>query len=535
VLPTLRRVHREVMPRRAVVIGAGHNGLVCGGTLAEAGWDVTVVEHAPRAGGAVHSREGPLPGFVIDPCAGYFPLTRASPAFDGIGLEQYGVEWVEAPLVMVHPLPDGRAIALHRALDPTVASLEAVSPGAGRAWAELVTPLLRHADLVRRLALSPLPPVAPALALGLRLRRRGIELARLMAGSAGTLGTRVLGGEEPAAWLGGSAVHSDLAPDAPGSAGFGFFLHLLAHMVGWPFPRGGAGQITDALVRRLQDAGGTLRCDSTVEHIDCSGGRARGVLLADGTALSADTVVATVSVGPLMRMLPADALPAPLTRELRRWRYGIGTFKVDFALSAPVPWRSEDARHAAVVHVSGSLQDQIEAAHAAGLGRVPERPSLVVGQHSLQDPSRAPAGSHTLYAYTHVPARRPLDDAAVVELMERRIEGFAPGFGSLVLGRSVRSPRQLEHENPSLVDGDLTAGSVAIDQQLIFRPAPELARYRTPLRGLYLASASAHPGPGVHGVPGAGAARAVLADASGLRPWRTFAWPRARARRSGGS
>jgi phytoene dehydrogenase-like protein len=291
-------------------------------------------------------------------------------------------------------------------------------------------------------------------------------------------------------------------------------------MVGWPFPRGGAGTITDALVRRLVGAGGTLRCGCAVERIECPRGRARGVVLADGTRLEADAVVATVSVAPLLHMLPDGALPEPVARELRRWRYGLATFKVDFALSAPVQWRSEEARQAAVVHVAGPLEQQIEAAHEAGLGRVPRRPSMVVGQHSLHDPSRAPAARHTLYAYTHIPAQHDEDDATVVELMEQRIEAFAPGFSGLILGRSVRSPAQLERENPSLVGGDLTGGSVEVDQQLLFRPSPELARYRTPVRDLYLASASTHPGPGVHGVPGAGAARAVRADASHLRFWR---------------
>jgi phytoene dehydrogenase-like protein len=510
--------------RRAVVIGAGHNGLVCAGTLAQAGWDVTVLEQAPHPGGAVHSLEGPLPGYVMDPCAGYFPLTRASPALQEIDFEGLGVEWIDPPVAMVHPLADGRSIVLHRDVDATVASLEEVCPGAGRAWSALVTPLLRHQRLVRKAALSPLPPVVPGLALALRLRRRGIELARLMAGSAATLGTRVLGGVEPAAWLGGSAVHSDLAPDAPGSAGFAFFLHLLAHMVGWPFPRGGAGRISEALVRRLQDAGGTVRCGCPVERIECRGRRARGVVLRGGDTLKADAVVASVSVGPLMRMLPEGALPASVTRELRRWRYGLGTFKVDFALSQPVPWASAEARRAGVVHISGELQDQIEAAHAAGLGHVPQRPSMVIGQHSVHDPSRAPAGRHTLYAYTHVPARPSVDDGDVLDRIEQRIETFAPGFRRLVLGRSVRSPEQLERENPSLVGGDLGGGSGEVDQQLLFRPAPELARCRTPTGGLYLASASVHPGPGVHGVPGTGAARAVLSDAA--RVWRMPGWPR---------
>jgi phytoene dehydrogenase-like protein len=511
-----------VSPLRALVIGAGHNGLLCAGNLAGAGWEVTVLEQGDRPGGAVHSREGPLPGFVEDPCSGYFPLTRASPAFAEVGLDRFGVEWIDSPVVMVHPFPDGRAIALHRDLEPTVASLEAVRPGTGRAWADLVEPLLRAERTVRKVALSPLPPVAPALALALRLRRSGVELVRLLAGSAATLGQRALGGDEAAAWLAGSTVHSDLAPDTPGSAGFGLFLHLLGHMVGWPFPRGGAGRITDALVRRLEADGGALRCGCAVERIDCRGGRARGVELADGTRLSADAVIAGVSVAPLMRMLPPGALPAAAERELRRWRYGLGTFKIDFALSGPVPWSSDEARRATVVHVGGPLTDQIEAVRAAGLGRVPQRPPMVVGQHSLQDPSRAPAGRHTLYAYTHVPTLRAEQEDEVVELMEERIESFAPGFRRLVLARSVRPPARLERENPSLVGGDLSGGSGELDQQLVFRPVPEMARYRTPLRGLYLASASVHPGPGVHGVPGAGAARAVRADAAGLRPWRRW-------------
>ena len=496
------------------MIGAGHNGLLCAGTLAQAGWEVTVLEQAPHAGGAVHSADGPLPGFVVDPCAGFFPLTRASPAFAGLDLEALGVEWVEPPIPMVHPLPDGRSVALHREVEPTVASLEAVRPGAGRAWAGLVAPLLRHQRLVRETVLAPLPPVASALALGLRLRRGGLELARLMAGSAADLGRGVLGGDDPAAWLGGSAAHSDLAPDAAGSAAVAFSLHLLGHMVGWPFPRGGAGRIADALVRRVTLAGGTVRCAAAVERIESTGGRVRGVVLANGTSLAAEVVVATVSVAPLLRMLGPGALPRRLEDELRRWRYGLGTFKVDFALSGPVPWNSEEARRAAVVHVGGTVGEQVEAAHAAARGEVPLRHSMVVGQHSLHDDTRAPPGQHALYAYTHVPARYPDNDAAVADLMEERIEALAPGFRRLVLGRTLRSPEGLERDNPSLVGGDLGGGSLALDQLLLFRPAPRLARYRTPLRGLYVASASTHPGPGVHGVPGAGAARAVRRDAA---------------------
>jgi phytoene dehydrogenase-like protein len=500
----------------AVVVGAGHNGLLCAGTLAGAGRDVTVVEAAPHAGGAVRSEAGPLEGYVSDPCAGFFPLTRASPAFDDVELP--GVEWIEPPLAMAHPFSDGRVAVLHRDLGETVESLEGLHGGAGRAWRDLVEPLLRNRELVRRSALARFPPPA-AVPLALRLGPRLIELARLMTGSAATLGRGALGADEAAAWLAGSATHSDLAPDEPGSAAFALGLHLLGHMVGWPFPRGGAGAITAALVERLERAGGQLRLGSAVERIECDRGRVRGVTLAGGERLDAGAVVVTTSVAPLLRMLPPGAFPERLTRELRRWRYGVGTFKVDYALSAPVPWRQEQLRRAGVVHVGDTLDEQIEAARSAAAGRSPSAPSLVVGQHSVHDPTRAPAGRHTLYVYTHLPSDPGLADDAVVELIERRIESFAPGFGATVLARSVRPPRRLEAENASLVGGDLGGGSFQVDQLLVFRPAPGLCRYRTPVAGLYLAGASTHPGAGAHGVPGAGAAAVALADARPPRAW----------------
>jgi phytoene dehydrogenase-like protein len=422
------------------------------------------------------------------------------------------VEWVEPPLAMAHPFSDGRVALLHRDLDVTVESLERLRPGAGRAWAELVGPLLRNRDLVLRTALARLPPPAAA-PLAVRLGPRTLELARLMTGSAATLGRFALGSDEAAAWLGGSAAHSDLSPDEPGSAAFGLALHLLGHIVAWPFPRGGAAAITRALVERVERAGGELRLESPVERIESRTGRARGATLRGGERLAADAVIATAGVAPLLRMLPAGAFPDGVVRELRRWRYGIGTFKVDYALSAPVPWRHAGLHEAAVVHVGDTLEQEIAAARSAGLGELPQAPTLVVGQHSLHDPSR---GRHTLYVYGHVPAHVGED---YVEVIERRIESFAPGFGATVLGRTVRPPRRLEAENASLVGGDLAGGSLAVDQQLVFRPTPRLCRYRTPLTGLYVAGASTHPGPGVHGVSGAGAAAAVLADARPPRAW----------------
>jgi phytoene dehydrogenase-like protein len=275
------------------------------------------------------------------------------------------------------------------------------------------------------------------------------------------------------------------------------------------------------MVARLRELHGSVRCDAPVERILCRGSRVAGVRLRGGEELAADAAIATVSAAPLAAMLPDDALPGRLMRRLRRWRYGLGTFKLDLALAGPVPWQAEEARRAAVVHVGDTLEAMARARHEAGLGRVPKLPTMVVGQHALHDSTRAPAGAHTLYAYAHVPSVLDVEEAEVAERMEERIERFAPGLRSLVLGRATRSPSGLERDNPSLVGGDLGGGSYELDQQLLFRPAPELVRYRTPLRGLYVGSASVHPGGGVHGACGAGAARALLADRSRLRFWRS--------------
>jgi phytoene dehydrogenase-like protein len=506
-----------VTRRRALVVGAGHNGLVCAIRLAAAGAEVTVLDGADAPGGAVRSRADTLPGFLHDTCAGFFPLTASSPVFRELGLEQRGVEWVDPPTPMAHPFRDGTAIALHRDLTATAASLDASAPGAGDAWRGLVERLVPHREPLVSAALSRFPPVGPAASLGLALRGAAIRLGRDALGSAAGLGRRLFGDERAAAWLAGSASHSDLAPEARPGGALALGLALLGHLVGWPYPRGGAQRITDALVARLRELGGEVRCRSPVERIDVRGGRAAGVRLADGSELAADAVVAAVSAGVLGRLVPAGALPRRIERRLRGWRYGFGTFKLDLALAGPVPWAAPEARAAAVVHVGGELAELARAAAEAAAGEVPAEPALVVGQHTLHDPSRAPAGRHTLYVYTHLPQRPALGDAAIVERIEERIERFAPGFRGLVLARSVRGPAAIERENPSLVGGDLGGGSYALDQQLALRPSPRLVRGRTPVRGLYVAGASVHPGGGVHGVSGDAAARALLEDAPPLR------------------
>ncbi len=505
---------------RVIVIGGGHNGLVAAGRVAAAGEDVTVLEHGPRIGGATSSSELTLPGFVHDHCAGFVPMTAASPVMRALDLEADGVEWVWPEAIMAHPFADGTAIALHHGLDATVASLDAASPGAGAAWRELIDRVGPHGSDLVGSVLSPLPPVRRPAALALALRRDGLELARMLLGSVEALGLGLFAGaSRPSAWLAGSAMHSGLPPTTAGSGAFGFLLQLLGHTHGWPFPRGGMGAIATALTRRLEREGGEIRCDAHVEEILVRAGRVRGVRLSGGETLPADAVISTISAGPLLGLLPDGAFPDRLVRRLRRWRYGTAAFKIDYALSDPVPWTAEAARTAAVVQVAGELTDLAKAAEDGHRGEVPEAPALVVGQHSLFDPTRAPAGRHTLYTYAHVPPRSALSDDEVAARMEAQLERFAPGFGATVLARHVRGPAQSERENPSLVGGDLSGGTYELDQQLVFRPAPELCRYRTPLTGLFVAGASVHPGGAVHGVSGDGAARALLRERR-RRPWR---------------
>ena len=447
-------------------------------------------------------------------------MTVASPAIRELELEAEELRWIWPDAIMAHPFEDGTAIALDHELGPTIASLEAACPGAGASWRGLIEQFRPLGQRLVDAILSPLPPVGPPIALAVALRRDALLLARRMLGSIEALGLDVFdGATRPTAWLAGSAQHSGLAPSTAGSGAFGFLLALLAHSHGWPFPAGGQQRIIDALLAIASREGVMVRCSAHVERVIVRGGRAAGVFLRGGEELTARDVVTTISARPLVELLPAEALPDRLLRRLRIWRYSTAAFKLDYALRRPVPWTAEPARRAAVVHVGGELRELAAAAEAGQRGDMPERPAVVVGQHTLFDSSRAPAGQHTLYCYAHVPARYTCSDGDVAGLVEAQLERFAPGFADTVVARAVRTPQQTEAENPSLVDGDLGGGTYELDQQLVFRPAPELCRHRTPLRGLYVAGASVHPGGSVQGMGGRAAARALLADRR-LRPWR---------------
>jgi phytoene dehydrogenase-like protein len=324
-------------------------------------------------------------------------------------------------------------------------------------------------------------------------------------------------GQGARAWLYGAAMHGDVPPHGAGSAIAGTHLNVMGHAAGWPSPEGGAGRLTDALAGHLVALGGRTRTEAPVARIAVERGRVVGVELEDGERLSAGTVIADVTPHALLA-LAGDSLERPYATALGRYRYGPSTLKLDWALSGPVPWTAPEAREAGTVHVGGMEQEVLEALAPAG-GRLAERPFLLFGQQSIADPTRAPPGRHTAWAYTH--GHQETDWGAEterhVERVEAQIERFAPGFRDLILARHVQSPADMQRRNPNLVRGDVGAGSYALDQ-VIFRPLPSLVPYRTPLRGLFLGSAATFPGGAAHGVPGHAAARAALLEAR-VRRW----------------
>ena len=497
----------------AVVIGSGPNGLTAAVTLARGGRSVLCVEGAATLGGAASTAELTLPGFKHDVFSAVHPAGAASPVFADMGLERHGLRWVQPELAMVHPLPGGRGAALSQDLSYSVRSLDAIGEGDGRRWAQFVDPYVRHFDAIRATMLSGFPPVAGGARLLPALKLQGtLEFVRLLLMPASALATEVLHGDG-AAWLYGSSLHGDAPLDAAGSAIAGVWLNLLGHAVGWPSPEGGAGAITGALASLLHELGGETRTSAPVARVLAQRGRVTGVELDGGERIAARTVVATTTPHGLVR-LAGDALGDSYVRQALRFRYGPDTVKLDWALDGPVPWTNEDARRAGTIHVGGTAGEMRAALIDVARGRLPEDPFLLSGTQTVADPSRAPAGKHTMWAYTHTP--RGVDwtreRERFADAIERQVERFAPGFRDRILARHVMTPGDLEARNHSLSGGDVGHGSYAMDQ-LIFRPVPSLKPYSTPVRGLFIGSASTFPGGAVHGVNGHAAARAAMREA----------------------
>ena len=510
----------------AVVIGSGPNGLVAANLLADAGWSVLVLEAQPTPGGAVRSAEVTAPGYLSDLYSSFYPLGVGSPVLDRLRLGEYGLRWRHAPAVLAHPLLDGRAAVLSRDLESTSASVAAFGPGDGAAWECMAADWDRLSPALLSALFMPFPPVGAAARLMRVLGPAGaLRFARFALLSVRRFGAEEFRGQGAPLLLAGNALHTDLAPESAGSAVFGWLLAMLGQDVGFPVPEGGAGRLTDALVARLRARGGRLQCDARVDRVVVRDGRAVAVRVGGDTIGAGRAVVADVTAPQLyLDLVGAEQLPPRLVHDLHRFEWDTATVKVDWAVSGRIPWQQEGVGDAGTVHVAGDLDRLTVYSHQLTLGQVPAEPFVILGQNSTADPTRSPAGTESAWGYTHVPLHPrgdaggqlrgdwsdPDDRARFLERIERRVDQFAPGFRDLVVGRHVQFPGDLQRSDANLAGGAVNGGGAGLHQQLVFRPTPGTGRSETPIERLYLASASAHPGGGVHGGPGANAARAAL-------------------------
>lgn len=464
----------------AIVIGSGPNGLAAAIVLARAGRKVVVYEAQSTIGGGVRSSALTLPGFTHDICSAVHPFALASPVFRSMPLAQFGLEWIEPPAELAHPFDDGTTAIVERSVSATAAAL-------GRdaaAYRALVGSLVDDWPRLEGAILGPLSfprhPVAAA--------RLSINAVR----SCAALSRATFEGRDARALFAGISAHGMLPLERRPSAAFGLVLGALAHRVGWVIPRGGAQSLTDALVAYLRSLGGEIVADRSVLNID---------------EVQARVVLCDLSPRPLLR-IAGHRFPESYRRLLEGYRYGMGAFKMDWALDDPIPWRSAACARAATVHVGGTFEEIAASERDAWTGRISDKPFVLLVQPSLFDPTRAPAGKHTAWAYCHVPHGSTVD---MQDRIEAQIERFAPGFRERILARSVMAPATIERHNANLVGGDIGAGVTDLGQMFA---RPTWRWHSTPARGLYLCSASTPPGVGVHGMCGYWAAQRALRDGS---------------------
>ncbi len=463
----------------AIIIGSGPNGLAAAIRLARAGLSVLIVEAGDTIGGGVRSAELTLPGFVHDVCSTIHPLTLASPFFQSLPLHKFGLEFVQPPASLAHPLDDGTAVLLKKSVAETAADL-----GADAAhYRGLLEYFVEHFDALAPDILAPLRfPAHPFL-----MARFGLKAIR----SARQLADSHFSDSRTRAIFAGCAAHSMIPLDALASASYGLILMLTAHAVGWGFPRGGAANISNALAEYFLSLGGKIETGNRVETID---------------ALPPSQVVLFDLTPRQIISIAGHKLPDSYRLRLEKFRYGSGVFKMDFALSEPIPWRAKECALAGTVHLGGTFEEIAASELAHNSGRISEKPFVLIAQNSLFDATRAPDGKQTAWAYCHVPNNSTID---MTEIIENQIERFAPGFRACILAKATKSPADLERYNANCVGGGINGGAGDLSQ-LFTRPIAKINPYSMPAKGLYICSASTPPGGGVHGMSGYHAARTVL-------------------------
>ena len=467
----------------AIVVGSGPNGLAAGITLVRQGWRVLLLEAKPTVGGGMRTAELTLPGFHHDICSAIHPLGMGSPFFKSLDLAEFGLEWIQPELPLAHPFDDGTAVALHQSLEETAVQLGED----GDTYRRLFAPLVADWDKIAREFLGPLSLPRHPLAMtqfGLRAIWPTTTLAKTL-----------FRNEKTRALFAGLAAHSIMPLEWPLTAAFGLMLGVLGHKVGWPLPRGGSQSIANALADTFTSLGGEIVTNHEVQSL-AELPPARAVLL---------------DVTPRQLLaIAGDELPVGYRRQLEKYRQGPGVFKLDWALSEPIPWRAADCRRAGTVHLGPTLDEMALSERLVWRGEVAERPYTLVTQQSLFDDSRAPGDQHTGWAYCHVPNGSTVDMTAAIEA---QIERFAPGFRDTILARHAMTTQDFQRYNPNYIGGDINGG-VQNWRQLFTRPVPRWNPYTTPLPNLFICSSATPPGGGVHGMCGYHAARTTVAATS---------------------
>lgn len=486
-LSKIRAVLRTVKNRKynAVVIGAGPNGLAAAIVLAQKGLSVLLIEAGKTVGGGARSAEITLPGYIHDICSSIHPLAIGSPFFRTLPLARYGLEYIQPPASVAHPLENGEAVLLCKSIEETCRALGED----GKMYRKIFEPFVADWSEIAPDILAPLGiPRHP-----LRLAQFGLKALQSARGFA----ERYFQTEQARAVFAGCAAHSMLDLEKTSTAAFGMVLMISAHAVGWGFPRGGTQKIADALAEHFKFLGGEIEANRRIENID--------------EIPSADAILFDITPRQLLK-IAGHRLPVSYRRRLERFQYGAGVFKMDFALSEPIPWKAKNCAQAATVHIGGSLAEIAAAEKQSLRGKIAEKPFVLLAQNSLFDATRAPENRHTAWAYCHVPNNFSVDMSAAVE---NQIERYAPGFRDCILAKNSLYPADLEKYNANYVGGDINGGAMNLTQ-LFTRPVAKINPYAMPAKGLYICSSSTPPGGGVHGMCGFHAARAVLKNVFSL-------------------